>query len=76
VSRLTGWLRGEARQPKMPAGDYISHESHPPGSGPSASGIIIDGAVYALDGQPPVARGRSWGDLGWLRSPFYHRGHL
>jgi hypothetical protein len=31
------------------------------------SGIVVDGAVYPLEGQPPVARSHGWGDLSWLR---------
>jgi hypothetical protein len=44
-----------------------------PETGPSRApaGIVIDGAVYPLDGQPPVAASHGWGDMGWLWSPFY-----
>jgi len=31
-----------------------------------SSGILIDGILYPLGGQPPVAHGGTWGDLGWL----------
>lgn len=31
------------------------------------SGVVIDGAVYPLDGQPPKANQGSWGDIGWAR---------
>jgi hypothetical protein len=30
------------------------------------NGIVIDGVPYKLDGQPPVAKQGSWGDLSWL----------
>ena len=33
----------------------------------TAEGIPIDGAVYQLDGQPPRAQSKGWGDLSWLR---------
>jgi hypothetical protein len=31
------------------------------------SGIIIDGAWYALGGQPPIAVSHGWGLIGWAR---------
>jgi hypothetical protein len=30
-------------------------------------GITTDGVHHGLDGQPPVAKSRGWGDLSWLR---------
>jgi hypothetical protein len=30
------------------------------------SGVIIDGAVYQLAGQPPVATSKGWGNMSWL----------
>jgi hypothetical protein len=30
------------------------------------SGIAIDGAVYSLAGQPPAAKSRGWGNMGWI----------
>ena len=30
------------------------------------SGIVVDGAVYPLEGQPPVATTHGWGNLSWL----------
>ncbi|WP_435586143.1 hypothetical protein [Micromonospora aurantiaca (nom. illeg.)] len=35
----------------------------PTGYPPQARGITIDGVTYPLDGQPPVARSKGWGDL-------------
>jgi hypothetical protein len=35
------------------------------------SGVVIDGAVYPLAGQPPLAQSNGWGDMSWLASPFY-----
>ena len=32
-------------------------------------GIVIDGAHYALEGQPPTAVSKGWGDVGWLLLP-------
>jgi hypothetical protein len=29
-------------------------------------GVVIDGVVYPLEGQPPVAVSHGWGDLSWL----------
>jgi len=37
------------------------------------SGIIVDGAACALQGQPPTAVSHGWGDMSWARSPYgYH----
>jgi hypothetical protein len=30
------------------------------------SGVVIDGAVYALGGQPPLATSQGWGDMSWV----------
>jgi hypothetical protein len=30
------------------------------------SGVIIDGAAYALEGQPPIAVSKGWGNMAWL----------
>jgi hypothetical protein len=29
------------------------------------SGVLVDGAVYPLEGEPPPARMGSWGDMSW-----------
>lgn len=34
---------------------------------PQPHGITIDGSNYALEGQPPLATGGSWGDTSWMR---------
>jgi len=34
------------------------------------SGVVIDGAVYQLEGQPPVATSKGWGDMSWLARLF------
>lgn len=31
------------------------------------SGVVIDGAVYQLEGQPPIAVSHGWGNLSFLR---------
>jgi hypothetical protein len=63
VSALTGKLTGSARHPSMPCGDFIAGEAWVI---PAAQGYVLDGAWYALDGQPPVAVSTGWGDLSWL----------
>jgi hypothetical protein len=62
VGRIVGSRvgTGEVADPAM------GPEAHPPGTGPSPSGALVDGAVYPLDGQPPVAQGGNWGDMSWL----------
>ena len=40
----------------------------PEGPGPAtATGVVVDGVLYPLAGQPPVAVSRGWGDLSFLR---------
>jgi hypothetical protein len=65
VSRLVDRIRGEDRPGKMPGGTFIGGQSlvSPPST---PAGVVIDGAVYALEGEPPAATSKGWGDLGWL----------
>ena len=37
------------------------------------SGVLIDGGVYPLAGQPPLATSNGWGNLSWMWSAFYQR---
>jgi hypothetical protein len=30
------------------------------------SGVLIDGAVYSLAGQPPAAKSKGWGNMSWI----------
>jgi hypothetical protein len=72
-----GALAGQStRRPPRPGGGrkagrmtdtYIGPESTVAGGTRTPSGIIIDGAVYQLAGQPPVARSHGWGNLSFLR---------
>lgn len=34
-----------------------------------SSGVVIDGAVYQLDGQPPLAVSHGWGNLSFMYWP-------
>lgn len=55
VKRLT--IRRTLPAPTMPWG------SNPAGT---AAGIVVDGAAYPLEGEPPPAVSKGWGDLGFL----------
>jgi hypothetical protein len=33
----------------------------------SLAGHVIDGVPYPLQGEPPIAQSRGWGDMSWLR---------
>jgi hypothetical protein len=47
--------------------DFLSHET----GWPSPNGIMLaDGTRYGLEGQPPVAVSKGWGDLSWLLSRY------
>jgi hypothetical protein len=35
----------------------------------SLAGVVIDGAIYPLQGEPPRAVSHGWGDLRWLYQP-------
>jgi hypothetical protein len=58
------------RAPTGPVGDTFLGREDSPGT---ATGVLLDGGVYPLDGQPPTARTNGWGDLSWRLSPFYNR---
>jgi hypothetical protein len=53
----------------------IKGDGHPTGGGiggtrpgvTSQGGVVIDGVVYPLEGEPPVAVSKGWGDMGWTR---------
>lgn len=62
VGRVTGSRIGTGAMADLAMGP----ESHPPGTGISPQGALIDGAVYPLDGQPPIAQGGNWGDMSWM----------
>ena len=46
----------------MPHGTFLDPERN----GRTGSGIVVDGAVYQLEGQPPVAQSHGWGNMTWL----------
>ena len=63
MSRLKKDKYGDGRKEgRMVNGTFMGHENgdHLP------SGISVDGVVYPLAGQPPVARSHGWGYMGWL----------
>ena len=64
--RRFGYYRSKRRTGAMPNGDFTEPEPvwHSDGL---PSGHWCDGAVYELDGQPPVAKTKGWGDLSWMR---------
>jgi hypothetical protein len=35
----------------------------------ASGGVVIDGVVYPLQGEPPIAVSHGWGDLTWLHRP-------
>lgn len=61
MSRLTERLHSDDRDTRGVA--LLGREN---GDG-QPSGVTIDGVVYPLDGQPPVAASRGWGDMNWTR---------
>ena len=40
----------------------------------SATGIVVDGVAWTLEGQPPLAQVGNWGDLSWTRWHYGWRG--
>jgi hypothetical protein len=63
---LVDRIRGERRRPRNPGEVLTGPEAGQLTGEPGVpAGIVIDGAVYGLDGQPPPARGGTWGDMGW-----------
>lgn len=43
-----------------------SYPVYPQGGDYGVTGLLIDGAVYKLAGQPPVAVSKSWGNMAWF----------
>ena len=72
MSALTSGPFGPGnRPPAMPGGDYRGREG---GSGETYGIRTRDGdAWFGLDGQPPPASSRGWGDMSWRFSTFYSR---
>jgi hypothetical protein len=66
VLRRVGYYRGKRTTGAMPNGDFTEAEPawHSDGL---PYGHWTDGAVYGLEGQPPVAQSKGWGDLSWMR---------
>lgn len=62
MSRLTKKLK-PAKGKSESGGREIPAVPRPSSTG----GVVLDGAVYPLAGEPPVASSRGWGDMSWLR---------
>jgi hypothetical protein len=64
VSRLTKKLTGKGKAAtggvETPAVPLTMRDS-------SVAGVVIDGAVYPVAGEPPRAVSHGWGDMSWLR---------
>jgi hypothetical protein len=73
MSTLTSGRFGDGRtEGEMRNGTFLGAEQPMSGdSTGSVSGIVIDGASYALGGQPPAHKGGTWGDMSWINSAFY-----
>jgi hypothetical protein len=56
---LVKTLIGGAGSGRMPNGEFLGRDTG--GERPSPYGIVLDGAVYPLAGQPPVAVSKGWG---------------
>lgn len=54
-------------QPLPPVRGKMRNTFIGPDRSGTSGGLVIDGAVYALEGEPPVAASHGWGDLAWLR---------
>jgi len=52
---------GGGRDDGAMAGDFMWPERN----GRTPSGIMIDGVMYQLAGQPPAAVSHGWGDTAW-----------
>lgn len=33
----------------------------------NAAGMVVDGDLQLLEGEPPIATTRGWGDISWVR---------
>lgn len=66
MSRLTKQVKGKGKAatasrdvPAVPVGMQPR----------STAGVVIDGVPYPLQGEPPTARSRGWGDMSWWYRP-------
>jgi hypothetical protein len=57
VSRLTNRITSDS---KAPGGPYVPPESNGDGL---PFGVLVDDAVMPLEGQPPLAVTKGWGNL-------------
>jgi hypothetical protein len=54
------------------AGQGVKGAEYPPWAAPragTAAGIVVDGGIYRLAGEPPVGVSDGWGDMSWLSPP-------
>jgi hypothetical protein len=66
MSRLTKQVKGKHKA----ASGGVETSAVPLSMRPSSpGGVVVDGAVYPLQSEPPRAVSRGWGDLSWLYWP-------
>jgi hypothetical protein len=68
MSRLVKQIDGKAGQ-GVKGGKYLPPESTIVAPPRTRGGVVIDGVVTPLAGEPPVAVSHGWGDLTWLYRP-------
>jgi hypothetical protein len=62
MSRLTKKVKAKGKA----ASGAVETQAVPLTMRPShPSGVVIDGAVYPVAGEPPVATSKGWGDMSW-----------
>jgi hypothetical protein len=63
MSRLTKQIKPKHRAPSR----GVETSAVPLTMRPSSlGGVVVDGAVYPLAGEPPRAVSHGWGDLSWM----------
>jgi hypothetical protein len=67
--RLVKKIEGKAGQGVKGGESPLRPESTMVAPARVKAGIVIDGVVYPLAGEPPIAVTHGWGDLTWLYRP-------
>jgi hypothetical protein len=63
MGRLVSRFTGDGRTAGAMKDSFIGHEA---GGKRTPSGVIVGGATFQLEGQPPVATTHGWGNLSFL----------
>ncbi|AYF26079.1 hypothetical protein CSH63_01090 [Micromonospora tulbaghiae] len=64
--RLVDKVRGTGRS-DLAGGRWRDEAVGASGTTAHPGGVLVDGVLWRLDGEPPRAVSKGWGDLSWTR---------